>query len=377
VARITLEHVEKSYPNGVRAVEDFSLAVDEGQLLTLVGPSGCGKTTILRLIAGLESPGGGTIRLGDRVVNGVPPQDRDVAMVFQNLALYPHLTARENLAFSLRRRGVPKKAIVERVREAASALGIEHLLDSRPRELSGGEAQRVALGRAIVRRPACFLLDEPLSSLDAPLRAELRGELRRLHRRLKTTMIYVTHDQEEAMTLGGQVAVVHRGRLQQVGPPLSVYHRPRNGFVAGFLGSPPMNFLSGTLVQEEGVAEKERLVWRDGEHRVPVPVAMTDRLAASIGPKVVLGIRPEALRATPWSEENAAFSATVEAVEPRGDRVDVHLSAGGPRPLVARLDAAAPIAPGESLTLYLDPARLDFFAADADSPGGVGENLCG
>ncbi|MFH1922425.1 MAG: ABC transporter ATP-binding protein, partial [Planctomycetota bacterium] len=252
MARVRLEHVGKVYPNGFEAIRDFDLDVTDGELLVLVGPSGCGKTSTLRMIAGLEQVTRGTISIGPRVVNDVPPKDRDVAMVFQSHALYPHMTARRNMAFSLKLRKAPRADLDRAVRQAAAMLDIGHLLERKPGQLSGGERQRVALGRAIVRKPACFLLDEPLSSLDARLRVEMRSELKRLHRRLGTTTLHVTHDQEEALALGDRVAIVREGRLQQIGTPREVYRHPVNRFVGGFLGSAPMNFLEGTITEHDG-----------------------------------------------------------------------------------------------------------------------------
>ena len=249
---IVLEHLEKRFAGGCHAVCDLSLEIADGELFTLVGPSGCGKTTTLRMIAGLEQPSGGRVMLDGRAIDNLTPKDRNLAMVFQNGALYPHLSVAENLAFPLRLRRAPAAEIAAQVRRAAALLGITRLLDRRPGQLSGGERQRVALGRAMVRQPACFLFDEPLSSLDPHLRAEMRLELRRLHDELRTTSLYVTHDQEEALTLGHRVAVIERGRLQQVGPPLEVYRHPANRFVAAFLGHPPMSFLDGTLIESAG-----------------------------------------------------------------------------------------------------------------------------
>jgi len=371
MARVVLDQVEKVYGNGCRAIRDFDLAIEDGQLVALLGPSGCGKTTLLRMIAGLEAVTRGTIAFDGRVVNHVPPKDRDVAMVFQTCALYPHLDAYDNIAFSLRLRGVPTKAIQQRVFEAAALLGIEHLLERRPRELSGGEGQRVALGRAIARRPACFLLDEPLSSLDAPLRAELRAELKRLHQRLAVTTLYVTHDQEEAMTLGQRIAVVRAGQIQQVGDPLEVYRRPQNGFTAGFIGSPKMNFLPGTLVEDAG-----RLWFQAAGLRLGVPAWAALSLAARAGEKLVLGLRPEALSEKPRpGQADNELAGKVELVEPLGDCTDVHLSAPGLPRLIARLDSRTAMVVGSSGTLFADLDRLHFFSADPAAPNGAGDNV--
>src|SRR5258706_14395698 len=266
MARVALENVSKLYPGNVKAVDAVDLSIADQEFVVLVGPSGCGKSTTLRMIAGLEEITGGTIRIGERIVNQVPPKDRDIAMVFQNYALYPHMTVYKNMAFGLKLRKMPKAQIDLRVNEAARILDIEHLLDRKPRALSGGQRQRVAVGRAIVREPAAFLFDEPLSNLDAKLRVTTRAELKRLHHRLKTTTIYVTHDQEEAMTLGDRIVAMKDGRIQQSDTPLQMYNHPANRFVAGFIGMPPMNFFDGALkvvdgqmVFEEGRLENARV----------------------------------------------------------------------------------------------------------------------
>src|SRR5580765_5937571 len=252
MARVELEKVSKIYPGGVKAVDAIDLSIKDQEFVVLVGPSGCGKSTTLRMVAGLEEISEGLIRIGERVVNDVPPKNRDIAMVFQNYALYPHMTVYKNMAFGLKLRRMPKPQIHQRVMEAAKILDIEHLLDRKPKALSGGQRQRVAVGRAIVREPAAFLFDEPLSNLDAKLRVTTRAELKRLHHRLKTTTIYVTHDQEEAMTLGDRIVVMKDGKIQQADTPLQTYNRPNNRFVAGFIGMPPMNFFDGTLKVEGG-----------------------------------------------------------------------------------------------------------------------------
>ena len=290
MARVHLEHVKKVYPNGPEAVRDFCLDIADREFVVLVGPSGCGKSTTLRMIAGLEEITSGTISIADRVVNGVAPKDRDIAMVFQNYALYPHMTVYKNMAFALKLRRMPKQRIDEKVRRAARILGIEPLLARKPKQLSGGQRQRVAVGRAIVREPACFLFDEPLSNLDAKLRVEMRAELKRLHLQLQTTTVYVTHDQEEAMTLGDRVVVMKDGDIMQVGSPLDVYRHPRNIFVASFLGTPPMNLLQGKIV-----SEGRGLFFDEGSQRLPVPDWAAENLRPRAGSAVVLGIRPEAI----------------------------------------------------------------------------------
>jgi multiple sugar transport system ATP-binding protein len=300
MASVRLERVQKTYPNGHVAAQGLDLDIADGEFMVLVGPSGCGKSTALRMIAGLETPTGGRIMIGDRDVTTLPPQERDIAMVFQTYALYPHMTVRQNLAFGLRMRGVAKETIDRMVEEAARALALEPVLDRKPAQLSGGQRQRVALGRAIVREPKVFLFDEPLSNLDAKLRVETRAELARLHRRLGATVVYVTHDQEEAMTLGGRVAVMRDGFLQQVAPPMELYRKPANQFVAGFVGSPAMNFLS--------------------EAEVPA-------LSKISPPGSTVGIRPHDIAiVAPGAGDQDAW---VDVVEPRGSELLVYLRLGG------------------------------------------------
>jgi multiple sugar transport system ATP-binding protein len=289
MAQIVLDHVEKSYAGGVKAVNDLSLEIADGEFMVFVGPSGCGKSTALRSIAGLEEITGGTISIGDRVVNDLPPKDRDIAMVFQNYALYPHMTVEQNLAFGLQLRKTPKQEIARRVGEAAKMLGLEPYLGRKPGALSGGQRQRVAMGRAIVREPQAFLMDEPLSNLDAKLRVSMRASLSQLHERLGVTTVYVTHDQVEAMTLGDRVCVLRDGRLQQVDTPQALFEAPVNLFVAGFIGSPAMNFVTADLVRDDGAA-----VTFAG-YTLPVPSAVLDAkpgLPDYFGKKVILGIRP-------------------------------------------------------------------------------------
>jgi multiple sugar transport system ATP-binding protein len=307
VARVVLDEVSKVYPGPVVAVEGLSLEVADGELLILVGPSGCGKSTALRMVAGLEKISAGTIRIGDRVVNDVPPKDRDVAMVFQSYALYPHMTVERNLAFGLRRRRAPRDEVVRRVGAIARMLGLEDLLGRRPGQLSGGQRQRVAMGRALVREPEVFLMDEPLSNLDAKLRVEMRAEVKRLQERVGVTTIYVTHDQVEAMTLGERIAVLSDGVLQQVGSPQDVYDSPANVFVAGFIGSPPMNLLRGRAAGGRVLAGDLEL----GEARVP-------------DGDVLVGIRPEALRPVGEDHPGPGLEVRVDVVEPLGDEVLVH-----------------------------------------------------
>jgi multiple sugar transport system ATP-binding protein len=294
VAEVTLDHVGKTYPDGTVAVKDFSLEIADGELMVFVGPSGCGKTTALRMVAGLEDITEGEVRIGDRVVNALPPRDRDVAMVFQTYALYPHKSVYDNLAFPLRLRGMPKAEVEQRVNRIARLLELEEQLKRRPRQLSGGQRQRVAMGRAIVREPQAFLMDEPLSNLDAKLRTQMRAEIGLLHKELEVTTIYVTHDQVEAMTLGQRVAVLRRGELQQVAPPQELYDRPANLFVAGFIGSPAMNFFQGQVAQADSGLDVTV-----GGQQIRVDekeLALHQPLGQRIGGNVIVGIRPEHLQ---------------------------------------------------------------------------------
>ena len=354
MAAVELERVRKVYPGGVAAVQGATFEVADGELLVLVGPSGCGKSTLLRMIAGLEAISDGTLRIGGRVVNDVAPRDRDIAMVFQGYALYPHMTVAENLAFGLKLRGHDRAAIDARVAEAAKMLGLEELLERRPAALSGGQRQRVALGRALVRQPQVFLLDEPLSNLDAKLRMSMRVEIARLHRRLGATMVYVTHDQIEAMTLGQRIVVLDGGVIQQIDTPMALYERPANLFVATFLGSPAMNVLRGTLARDGGLA----LVMDDGS-RLPlegarVPDEWIDRALA-------VGVRPEHLLR---AEQGSGFAPTVEVVEPVGSEVFVNLQ-HGVHGMVARLPPGELPEPGSPLPLRVPVEKLHFFDADS------------
>jgi multiple sugar transport system ATP-binding protein len=335
MASVQLEGIRKVYPNGHVAAQGLDLEINDGEFMVLVGPSGCGKSTALRMIAGLETPTGGRIRIGDRDVTTLPPQERDIAMVFQTYALYPHMTVRENLAFGLRMRGAGREVINRRVEEAARALALEPVLDRKPAQLSGGQRQRVALGRAIVREPKVFLFDEPLSNLDAKLRVETRAELARLHRRLGATIVYVTHDQEEAMTLGGRVAVMRDGFLQQVAPPMEMYRHPANRFVAGFVGSPAMNFLPGEMA---------------GGLRPTSPRGLT------------LGVRPHDVDiVAPGAGDQDAW---VDVVEPRGSELLVYLRLGadheGPELRVVAPPEMA-IETERVVGVRFDPARVHWF----------------
>ena len=363
MARVVLEQLTKSFKGpggGIRAVNNLSLTAESGELLVLVGPSGCGKTTTLRLIAGLEEVESGTISIDGKAMKGVMPKDREVAMVFQNHALYPHLTARENMAFGLKLRRQPAAEIAASVNQAAEMLGLRNCLDRRPEALSGGERQRVALGRALVRRPKVFLLDEPLSDLDAPKRAQMRREIARLHEKLGATMIYVTHDQVEAMTLGDRIAVMNKGEVQQTARPMELYQQPANRFVAGFIGSPAMNFFSGTFSKNGS-----GLVFEAGEIKLRVDAEMAGRFSGQAGKKVVLGIRPEHIREGGDGLPGENAEAVAEAVEALGAETHLHASICG-HPFVARLRADSQAAAREKVSLNFDMRRAHFFDASTE-----------
>ena len=393
LAEVVLEGVEKVYPDGTKAVADLDLFIGDGEFIVLVGPSGCGKTTALRMVAGLEEISGGQVRIGDRVVNGVPPKDRDIAMVFQNYALYPHLSVRENMGFGLKLRKVPGAEIDKRVEEAARILGLEDYLDRKPRNLSGGQRQRVAMGRAIVREPQAFLMDEPLSNLDAKLRVQMRAEIARIQRDLDVTTLYVTHDQTEAMTMGDRVAVMRKGLLQQVDAPQVLYDRPDNLFVAGFIGSPAMNMVQASIEKSDGAT-----FVRLGEQRLRVGdelLATRPALAAYEGRKVVLGIRPEEMEDAACAGDNPddrRLRASVDLVEQMGSEAYVHFSLEAPpvvtddtrelasdvglddhlerrgekatTAMVARVSPRTGAAKGDAIDLVVDTSRLHFFDLD-------------
>ena len=368
MATVQLSSVVKIYPGGVKAVDGFDLDIEDSEFVVFVGPSGCGKSTTLRMIAGLEEITEGKIRIGDRVVNDVPPKDRDIAMVFQNYALYPHMTVYKNMAFGLKLRKIPRREIDRKVQEAAAILGIEELMERKPKALSGGQRQRVAVGRAIVRDPECFLFDEPLSNLDAKLRVEMRAELKQLHHRLKTTTIYVTHDQEEAMTLGDRVVVMKDGLIQQCQTPLETYRQPTNRFVAGFVGTPPMNFLDGKIEQEDGA-----LWFNEGIGRIKVPADVSDRVSTLTGKSIVMGVRPEAISdeaSGRFAISDNALRLTINVTEPLGDKMDVYLATDNHPHIVARIDAHRGLKPDTQQDFYLDLSRVHFF-----EPGETGRNL--
>ncbi len=344
-------------------MDRFSLTVRDGEFLVLVGPSGCGKSTTLRMVAGLEEITSGTISIGGRTVNAVPPKDRDIAMVFQNYALYPHMTVFENMAFGLRLRGLPKKEIEARVRDAAEILGLGELLKRLPKQLSGGQRQRVAVGRAIVRKPKVFLFDEPLSNLDAKMRVEMRGELNRLHRRLGATMIYVTHDQVEAMTMGERIVVMDRGVIQQAAPPLEVYRNPANLFVAGFIGTPAMNLLDGQVIKSDAGL----LAFRHAGGALPLSgFRGRARLESFCGRRAVLGFRPEALGMSSEAAGVAAsVSGTVDVVEPMGAETYVQMVIGGGGRVVARVGSDRRFVAGEEAVLSVDLSGVCIFDAES------------
>jgi multiple sugar transport system ATP-binding protein len=356
MAGVRLEQVRKVYDNGHVAVAGATFEARPGELLVLVGPSGCGKTTTLRMIAGLETITSGTLRIGDRVVNDVAPKDRDIAMVFQSYALYPHMTVAENLAFGLKLRGEPAQTIARRVREAADMLGLADLLERQPRALSGGQRQRVALGRALVRQPQVFLLDEPLSNLDAKLRLSMRVEIARLHRRLGTTTVYVTHDQIEAMTLGQRIVVFNRGEIQQIDTPMNLYARPANLFVAGFLGSPAMNFVRGKVRRDGGLCVEGGGIRLDIERSAGALESYIDR-------EIVAGIRPEDLQPlNGTASAGPRLAAQLEVLEPVGNEVFLNLRCGDTA-LVARTPPRALPEAGSTVELSYTPSALHFFDA--------------
>jgi multiple sugar transport system ATP-binding protein len=353
MAEVKLEQVSKIYDGKVTAVRDVDFTINDKEFVVLVGPSGCGKSTVLRMIAGLEDISTGTIRIDGKVVNDVAPKDRDIAMVFQNYALYPHMTVYDNLAFGLKLRRYDKAEIRQRVHAAADILGIAGYLERKPKALSGGQRQRVALGRAIVRQPKVFLFDEPLSNLDANLRVQMRTEISRLHQRLRTTMIYVTHDQIEAMSMGDRIVVLRDGVVQQVDTPLTIYHKPVNKFVAGFIGSPTMNFFSGKL--------EKNATWHFHQEgtslMLPVPEQAVRGASSRPPVTVTLGIRPE---------QTASFAATIEVVEPVGNESFVHFSTGGEAHYVARISSDTTPAVGAPCELYVDTSKMHLFDSSTE-----------
>lgn len=362
MASVTYNHVYKSFGN-VDVIDDLNIEVADGEFLVFVGPSGCGKSTSLRMLAGLEEITAGEILIGDRVVNNVAPKDRDVAMVFQSYALYPHMTVYDNMAFGLKLRKTPKKIIDERVRDAARSLGIEQLLDRRPRQLSGGQRQRVAVGRAIVREPSVFLLDEPLSNLDAKLRVEARSFISKLHQRLQTTFIYVTHDQVEAMTMGTRICVLSAGRLQQIDSPFNLYHNPHNVFVGGFIGSPSMNFFDAQLTEEDGNVVVDTNVFQ-----FALPASQAEPYRSHIGKNIILGIRPEDIHDNDFLPSRLApaqIEASVEVIEQMGHEVILYLEEGG-KTFIARIDPRSRANIGGRLGMTINLENVHIFDAETE-----------
>ena len=359
MARVSVDNVSKIYPGGVKAVDSASFVIEDQELMVLVGPSGCGKTTLLRMVAGLEEISSGEIRIADQVVNDVAPRDRDIAMVFQSYALYPHMTVYENMAFGLTLRKMPKSEIDSRVKLAAETLGLTPMLSRKPRALSGGQRQRVAVGRAIVRQPKVFLFDEPLSNLDAALRVQMRSEINQLHHRLKATMIYVTHDQVEAMTMADRIVVMRAGKVEQVDKPLALYHRPANRFVAGFIGSPAMNFMKGRLENDGGRLAGPGLTLQFTD-------AMAGRLKGYTGQDIEFGIRPEDISVGAAESGRLALNGSVTLVEPMGSETYVHLRAGEAE-LLARLGGDQIPRLGDAVALNFDPDRAHLFEAASGS----------
>lgn len=364
MARVGLKNVAKLFPGDVWAIRDINLQIESKELVVLVGPSGCGKSTTLRIIAGLEEATEGDVYIGDRLVNDVPPKDRNIAMVFQNYALYPHMNVYDNMAFGLKLRKYPRAEIESRVREAAAILGIKDLLRRKPHELSGGQRQRVAVGGAIVRKPLVFLFDEPLSNLDAKMRVQMRTEIKKLHIRLQTTMIYVTHDQTEAMTIGDRIAVMKDGYIQQIADPMELYSSPSNRFVAGFIGSPPMNFISGFITKKES-----RFYFNEGSFQVKVIDPVAGRIAPYLGKEVIFGIRPEDIYDKLFLAEappENTIKATCEVVEPMGSEVYLHLNTGKSS-IVAKVGGHNKPAINQDMDLVFDMAKAHFFDKDSDN----------
>ncbi|TVP67038.1 MAG: sn-glycerol-3-phosphate ABC transporter ATP-binding protein UgpC [Leptolyngbya sp. LCM1.Bin17] len=359
MAHIVFERVTKQYENGFVAVKDLNLAIEADEFLVLVGPSGCGKTTCLRMLAGLEPISQGSIYIDGQRINERSPRERDIAMVFQSYALYPHMSVFDNMAFSLQLQGTPKADIQQRVQAAATQLGIEGLLDRKPKQLSGGQRQRVAVGRAIVRNPAAFLMDEPLSNLDAKLRVQARAELSKLHKKLGTTFVYVTHDQVEAMTMGSRIAVMNQGILQQVDTPQNLYNHPNNMFVAGFMGSPAMNFFQASL-KPDG----DQLWIEAGALRLPVPASVQASLQPDLGQSLVFGIRPENIydpQFAPPGIHPIDLEATVSVVEMMGHEMIVYLSLVDGHEFLARIDPRSRFQPGETVRVSFDMNRFHLF----------------
>jgi multiple sugar transport system ATP-binding protein len=364
MAQVSLINISKVFPGGIKAVDKVSLGVENKEFMVLVGPSGCGKSTTLRMVAGLEEVSDGQIYIADKLVNDVPAKDRDIAMVFQNYAIYPHFTVFENMAFGLRLRRYPKQEIIQRVNEAAEILDIRHLLKRKPRELSGGERQRVAVGRAIVRKPLVFLFDEPLSNLDAKMRVQMRTEIHKLHTRLQTTIIYVTHDQVEAMTMGDRIAVMKDGILHQVADPVTIYDHPQNKFVAGFIGSPPMNFMNGRFIKKDS-----RIYFDEGKIKVKLIEDMYTKVSPYLGKEVILGIRPEDIYDKLFISEappENIVRVNCEVVEPMGSEVYLYLNTGK-HTFIARVGAHNRPQINQDMDLVFDMSKVHFFDKNTEA----------
>ena len=363
MAQVSLKNLTKIFPGNVVAVRDVNLGVENKEFVVLVGPSGCGKSTTLRMVAGLEKGTSGEIWIGNKKVNDIPAKDRGIAMVFQNYALYPHMTVYENMSFALRLRKFPKSEIDTRVKEAAEILGIKNLLSRRPNELSGGQRQRVAVGRAIVRKPMVFLFDEPLSNLDAKMRVQMRTELNKLHIRLQSTMIYVTHDQTEAMTMGNRIVVMKDGSIHQVADPITLYDKPVNKFVAGFIGSPPMNFANGRIIKKE-----DKLYFAENKFTVKIVEDMYDKLSSYNGKEVIFGIRPEdiydKLFVSTASPDNCV-KGVVEIVEPMGAEIFLYITVGNSS-FIARVGGHDKPEVSQDIDLVFDMSKVHFFDKDTE-----------
>lgn len=359
MAEVILKNITKVYDGGVKAVDNVNIHIDDKEFCVFVGPSGCGKSTTLRMIAGLEDISGGELLIDGKLVNDVAPKDRDIAMVFQNYALYPHMSVFENMAFGLRIRKYPQSEIQNRVKEAAAILDIEALLERKPKALSGGQRQRVAVGRAIVRKPKVFLFDEPLSNLDAKLRVQMRAEISALHTRLQSTMIYVTHDQVEAMTMADKIVVLKDGLIQQIGTPLGLYNHPINRFVAGFIGSPPMNVLSVSVEEKAG-----KIVVNEGSFTLAVDGAPAEALKAYVGKKILFGVRPEDLKLVSGTQANV-IPSNVEVVEPLG--AEIHLYVGTPNhQLIATVEPHHTFHIGDEVQLLPDMTKVHYFDGETE-----------
>jgi multiple sugar transport system ATP-binding protein len=361
MATVELKNVKKIYEGGVLAVDNANITVSDKEFVVLVGPSGCGKSTTLRMIAGLEEITSGELYIDGKLMNDVAPKDRDIAMVFQNYALYPHMTVYENMAFGLKIRKFPKKEISDRVREAARILDIEELLDRKPKALSGGQRQRVAVGRAIVRKPKVFLFDEPLSNLDAKLRVQMRAELSSLHTRLQATMVYVTHDQVEAMTMGDRIVVLKDGYIQQIGSPLDLYNRPVNRFVAGFIGSPPMNVLTAAIKEDKG-----KLIADEGDFQIALTPQLADAIRSFAGKETLFGIRPEDLVVSEKAVEGETFTAKVEVVEPLGAEILLYVSTTQHPSIIVRTPPHFEFHVGDPVNLKPAMDKIHFFDLETE-----------